>query len=326
MSKLVVIGDLHFQISNKCKYKQVLMFFDWLNKQEFNSEANDVLFLGDIAEFNTTYSICGELIGLFNKLKFNKIYVLQGNHDISVTESILNIFKDIDRVEVISDFTIKDFNNVHAMLCPYYHHEGKGLEPMNIYYSNLYKTLKDEHFDYCFHHLEDETNHFSDKYCDFSKLNIDYFLCGHIHTADVQKGGHYLGSPIKNSKVESRKETFIATIDTETKKYELINVPNFMDYYECNDKEIPEVDTPLALVTVRDMISKEESEKFYKPLEEKGIYVLSYLGKSLESDSDAKIDIEPTKSIAEYFDDYANSHKVDFEVADLCRETLKVGI
>lgn len=323
--KVIVVGDLHFQSTNMCKYLQTRKFLEWLCGQETNCSENDIVLLGDVAEFNAPFSIFGELVDWFeNHFKYSHIYILQGNHDISPSESLLNIFKNLKRVTVISQWCVKNIDGIKFLFCPYYHHEGKDIEPMTVLYSNLYENENCHDIDYCLHHVEDETNHYGEKFCDFSKLDAGHFLCGHIHTEDVSKGGHYLGSPIKNSSTESGKTAYIAEIDCDTKDYTLKEVPEIMEYYECEDMTEPtDIFTDLALLTVKNVINKEDSVSFYKPMEERGIYVKQFVSRKVRNEDGKSSVHNKEKTNIEYFNEYASSVKLNDDVCSLCKGVLE---
>ena len=124
--------------------------------------------------------------------------MLTGNHDVANLDNVLSIFRPLKNVKVITDWKIIKFYNCNLLMLPHYSHEGTEKLSMVETYSNLYKTVTEE-FDYGFSHVEDETQHFSKKFVDVSKLNVKRWLNGHIHNGNAWNGGHYLGSACANS-------------------------------------------------------------------------------------------------------------------------------
>ena len=100
--KLVVCGDIHLQCREP-KKSQCLDFLSWLFNQDFNNENNSLLFLGDLCEINSPFELFGVFVDYFtNKSKFEKIYLLQGNHDLANQSTILSLFRPLPNIEVIN--------------------------------------------------------------------------------------------------------------------------------------------------------------------------------------------------------------------------------
>jgi len=111
---------------------------------------------------------------------------------------------------------------------------------MEEYYSNLPSEIKDKNYDFIFSHVEDETNHFTESYCDLSVLKGKRIF-GHIHIPNK----NYLGSALITRYDEHSKDSFLGIIDIETKKYNQELIPKFLDYYEI---EYPK---PLYMVNAK---------------------------------------------------------------------------
>ena len=326
--KLVVCGDIHLQ-SKHPKYDNAIDTLNWIfNNEELNNKNNDLVMLGDIAEINSPFKIYSVYVDLFtNKSRFNKIRIIQGNHDLMNIDSILDLFSPLKNVEVITDWKIIDFYNTKILALPYYNHESTERKSMKEVYSHLYENeeIKDVEFDYCMGHIEDETNHFSSKnFCDLSQLKVKHFLHGHIHTCNLHKGGRYLGSACANSSTESGDIKYLAIIDGETKEYELKEIPKFMEYYTVeypNKLEKPK--TKYAIFTVKNVLDKNMAlEEYSKQAKEMGFEF--YTNKVLKRRvTEVEID-DVEKSEKPTFQKFAKTVGLSNEVFDICNEVIRL--
>lgn len=253
---MLVLGDIHLQ-ENWIKRKQVELFFDWLNNQEFLKEETNIVFLGDLFEIPTpSSSLVSYYLNLFLNIWKNKtIYILQGNHDYNLSTNSLDFFESLNNVKVIKELSIKNIENKTCLFLPYYSYEGTNEKPMQEYYSSLFGE-----YDYIFGHIEDETQHFGDKFCDLQKVKGKRVF-GHIHIPDIQKNGHYLGSCIKNSSTEKDDQKYLAIIKDELK---LKLIPSFMQYETVDyGEELKDLNNYINL-NVIDAPSKIEAINFYE--------------------------------------------------------------
>ena len=322
--KLVVIGDVHLQ-SKSPKYDNVIDTLNWIfDNKDLNNENNEILFLGDLCEINSPFSCLEKFVDYFvNRSYFNQIYFLTGNHDVANLDSVLSIFRPLKNVKVITDWEIIKFYNCNLLMLPHYSHEGTEKSSMVETYSNLYKTVTEE-FDYGFSHVEDETQHFSKKFVDVSKLNVKRWLNGHIHNGNAWNGGHYLGSACVNSVAEHDVDKKIAIIDGETKECEFVTLPKFLEYYEVEyPNKLPKIDTKYGLFLVRNSLDKKVTEEEYsKQAEELGFKfyarkILSKKSKVLEVG-----EVEKTENLT--FDDFADSIELDDSIRDICKEVIEL--
>lgn len=323
--KLIVVGDIHLQ-NREPKESQCLDFLEWFFSQDFNNENNSLLLLGDLCEINSPYELYEVYVDYFvNRSKFEQIFILQGNHDCANISTVLSLFRPLPKVKVITEWKTIDFYNTKILTLPFYHHEGiTSKEPMTECYSNLYKTVTEE-FDYCCGHIEDETNHFSSKkFCDLSQLKVKHFLHGHIHTPNIQNGGHYLGSATLNSVSEKDDTKYIAVIDGKTKEFELQEIPRFLGYYTVeypNKLEKPK--TPYAIFTIKNALDKQTVLNEYgKQAEELGFTL--YTNKVLKQKV-AEIEtgtIEQTEK--PNFEKFAKSVGLSNEIFDICNEVIRL--
>ena len=322
MGKLVVVGDIHLQ-DKEPKKSQCLDFLNWLFTQDFNNEENSILFLGDLCEINSSYEMYEVFVDYFvNRSKFEKILILQGNHDCVNQSTILSLFRPLPRVSVITDWDIITYYNTKILALPYYNHEGSEKISMVECYSNLYKEL-DTKFDFGMGHIEDDTEHFSKKFCDTSKLNVKIWLNGHIHTQNVTKGGHYLGSPILNSSTEGGKTPYIAIIDGETKEYELLEVPKFLEYYEVEyPNKLPKIETKYGIFLVKNALDKNiVVEEYSKQAKEMGFEFYTRrinIKKAVEDNTLTEKSEKPT------FEMFARSVELKDEIADICKQVIQL--
>lgn len=321
--KLVVCGDIHLQ-DKEPKKSQGSDFLNWLFSQDFNNENNSLLLLGDLCEINSPYELYAIYVDyLVNKSKFKTVYIINGNHDGFSQSTVLSLFAPLKNVEVITEWKTLKFYNCNLIMLPHFNHEGTSKVSMIELYSNLYKTVIEE-FDYGFGHIEDQTQHFSKKYPDTSKLKVKQWMNGHVHTPTIQKGGNYLGSATLNSSTESGDTKYLAIIDGETKEYELKEIPKFMEYYTVeypNKLEKPK--TKYAIFTVKNVLDKnvalEEYSKQAKEMEFEFYTNKVFKQRVTEVEID---DVE--KSEKPTFEKFAKSVGLSNEVFDICNEVIRL--
>lgn len=325
--KLVVCGDIHLQ-SHEPKRSNAIDTLNWIFEQDFNNENNSILFLGDLCEVNANFECFEVFVDFFvNKSKFEQIYLLTGNHDLGNLDNVLSLFRPLKNVKVITDWEVIDFYNTKILALPYYNHESTERKSMVEVYSHLYENeeIENVEFDYCMGHIEDETNHFSKKYCDLSQLKVKHFLHGHIHTCNLQNGGRYLGSACMNSSTEHGNTKYLAIIDGETKEYELKEIPKFMEYYTVeypNKLEKPK--TKYAIFMVKNVLDKNVAlEEYSKQAKEMGFEF--YTNKVLKQRvTEVEIDDDLEKSEKPTFEKFAKSVGLSNEVFDICNEVIRL--
>lgn len=321
---LIVVGDIHLMndCDNHIKHEQSKKFMNWFKEQEFNNFDNRLVLLGDVAEYNINYETQRELINWFDSLHFNKIFWVQGNHCCTSSDSLLNIFKDYEHIEIIiRPFSYFDMSfGKHLLFLPHYDYENSSYEKMEISYSNLYKDEDfNVEFDYGFGHITDYTQSFGGgEICDTSKLKVKNWLNGHVHAFDKDKGGNYLGSAVKNSSTEKGTKKYIAKID-DTCEY--IEIPTFMEYYACEYGEFPKVDTELALFQINNAPTKYDAEKLYKEhykdIEIGFTKTLTKRNNVMNSES-----IIDTVDDNELFEQFAKEKNLSNSVIDICKKVL----
>lgn len=254
---MLIIGDVHLQ-ENWIKRKQVELFFDWLNNQDFFKKESNIIFLGDLFEIPTpSSSLVSFYLNLFLNIWKNKfIYILQGNHDYNLSTNSLDFFESLDNVKIIKEYEQGLVENKKCLFLPYYSYEGTDKEPMQDFYS----SLKGE-YDYIFGHIEDETQHFGDKFCDLKNVKGKRVF-GHIHAPDIQNLGNYLGSCIKNSSTEKDDQKYVAAVDDSG--LILYDVPSFMIYESIKYGEDIKETEQLVSLNITDAPSKMEAVNLYE--------------------------------------------------------------
>lgn len=325
---IVVVGDIHYQekMPKKAQAEQVIDFI--FNNKEYNNSNNVLFLLGDLVEnVESPHEVLGYFVNLFlNRAEFEWVYILQGNHDACITSSLLSVFKPIQNITIIQEPTIVNIHNKKILALPYYYHEGTSLPPMIENYSSILKDLySNQSFDLVFHHVEDETEHYGKKFCDLSWVNTKDWLCGHIHTCSLQKGGRYLGACTLNSSTEKGRQPYIAYV-TDAPGYKLIPVPKILDYYTVDyPNELPDITTPYALWMVTNSIDKEETIAYYtKKAKEKGqdFFYRKIMQKAFEKFERSSIIKHEKTSLIDEFEIYSNKLNLSDEVSTICKSLI----
>jgi hypothetical protein len=334
INTIVVVGDLHLQPkTNIPKHGQVLEFLSWLfNDSTLNTEDSVLLLLGDLVE---TMDDPAELLEIYidyflNKSKFSKIGIMKGNHDENMNSSFTSALRPLHNVQIIETITELTITGINCLFLPYYDHTkiGNSYPPMNEYYSSkeIIEKFGATTYDYTYHHVEDELTHYSKKFCDLSWIKSNNWLCGHIHTETITQGGRILGAPIFNSSSESDKIPYIAKIDTNTKKYELIKVPIYLSYHTINYPEnIVKPDTKYSLWTVNNSLDKNETIKYYtKQATELGFtfYPLRINSRRVTKELIKETSTNTKESYTKIFDRYTKANKVSTAIIDICKPIL----
>lgn len=336
MENLIVIGDLHLK-PKEPYYSQFKDFVDWYINSKYNKECNDLLLLGDLTEsVDSSTELLSMFVDLFlNKIKNRTIKILQGNHDASIMTSILSLFKPIKNIHIIEEIADLNMEGLSCLLLPFYYvSKNEDKLSKEEFYSNLPQSYYEKDYDYILHHVEDQSEHFSDKFCDLSKLKTKHYLCGHIHTCNIQSGGHYLGAPILNSKNEAGKTPYIAEISYETKQYNLIEVPKFVEYYDVTyPNDLPKkLDTKYGIFTVKESIEKAETINYYSKQASKLGYTFYHnkvISKKIKEqeifNSEEDSDSSEERSHKEWFKLYCEQSKIKEEPAKICEEIITVN-
>lgn len=308
---MLVLGDLHLQ-ENWIKRKQVELFFEWINNQDFIKNEKYIILLGDLFEIPTPSSqLVLFYLDLFaNKWKDKTIYILQGNHDYNLETNSLDFFKFLDNVEIIKEKVERQIEMKAILFLPYYSYENTNKKPMIDFYSSLEGS-----YDYIFGHIEDETQHFGDKYCNLINIKGKR-LFGHIHTPDIQKNGHYLGSCIKNSSTEKDDQKYLALINDELK---IITIPSFMTYKTIKYGEKLENIKELVMLNVTEAPTKQDAISLYESSNVKCNKVTTERQQFLETSKTVK---NRDKDI---WKEFCKEKNIKSSVQKLCENLLNVS-
>lgn len=308
---MLVLGDLHLQ-ENWIKRKQVELFFEWINNQDFIKNEKYIILLGDLFEIPTPSSqLVLFYLDLFaNKWKDKTIYILQGNHDYNLETNSLDFFKFLDNVEIIKEKVERQIEMKAILFLPYYSYENTNKKPMVDFYSSLEGS-----YDYIFGHIEDETQHFGDKYCNLINIKGKR-LFGHIHTPDIQKNGHYLGSCIKNSSTEKDDQKYLALINDELK---IITIPSFMTYKTIKYGEKLENIKELVMLNVTEAPTKQDAISLYESSNVKCNKVTTERQQFLETSKTVK---NKDKDI---WKEFCKEKNIKSSVQKLCENLLNVS-
>lgn len=259
---LCIIGDIHTQ-DNPAKLKQCQSFFKWFLESEYNTEEWDKLFLGDLYEDPEPSNQSTGAVLLFLYSLKGSIHIVTGNHDRNPDTNALDIYRALQSVTVYDRDTEVDLGGLKCLLLPHMDTQSLGLPPMTEYYNTVIpeKYTKDS-YDYIFHHLEDDTKHFGEKFVDTSVLK-GKVVAGHVHTADIKEGGHYLGSVCKNSKDERNDTKLLGCISYDTKKISYVDIPSFLEFETLEYPNLPESFDKNTLYTILKAPTKRDALDFY---------------------------------------------------------------
>lgn len=322
MSKIVVVGDTHFDIKEP-HFSAGKQFVEWFNKQDFNNENNIFVSLGDIYHHSNPNPKVHELgIHWFTNMKFNEKYVLAGNHDFNRSQNSYSIdalskVKGIELIYNPQPLHNKDYD-ILFMPFMYDRTEYSFNKTQKEFYENYIAGNSDPH-DFIFHHLQDSSIKFyegDDSGIDLSNLKGE-LIGGHIHKR--QKG--YLGTPIITRFDEKNKDSYILLIDSETKNKEYIKVPNFLDYYRipyddygliCTMKSHDDYEgrkrALYCIFDIYDAPSKEIALEKYKNFYIRNIELKKEINEELNNEVEEND--KQNKTINDYFDSFCSKEKV----------------
>lgn len=270
--ELLVLGDNHnrdlFSVGRKQPFQLAIKeFYNWFCASEYNDPKYDLLFLGDLTEKSVNQ---GELNDFFvdlfvNRLKSNRIMILQGNHDCSREGSNLSTFRSIPKVSIIDEPTVMEYGKLTFAFLPHLPKNYKD-KSMKAFYENPTEEFLTTEFDYAFGHLMDETRSFGkNKGIDLSKYKIKQRVFGHDHNFNLDSGGSYLGSISPNSLAENGQKKYIYRIDCTTGDGVAIEVPVFLGYQEVEyPNPLPEETNKYTIWTVKNALDKGQAIEFYR--------------------------------------------------------------
>lgn len=255
----LIIGDLHINSAKISSCILIDKFINWLNNLKENNKNNNLILLGDVLDnpVNSGATI-SYLIKLLNSFKFNKVYILIGNHDIFKNQDEseyknksaldwINKIDDYKNVEIINSAKQITIDNTNYLLLPY----------INKYTELNNKDYNFESIDYILGHIDlgDYCLYNIDTILKKSK-NIKSLILGHIHCPIrfnyLGKDINFIGSFYPTRQGEEIANDFIlnqhkgtektlrsyALIDDNTKSMNLINSPFSVDYNSIDDIDL----------------------------------------------------------------------------------------
>jgi len=320
MEKLLILGDLQIK-SNEPYSIAFNNFIDWMKVQSFNNDNNILLQLGDLYDSSLPDPKTNQLVlKFFNNLKFKKIYILQGNHEFNGVskQSSLDILKEFNKnIEIITNIKILDIGNLKCLCLPYFY---PSQNDINIY--NFYNNLSEEYYlkdyDFIFHHLEDENNHFGKKYVDLSKLKGDR-IAGHIHIAT----NDYIGTPFPTRYDEKDQKGKIIEIAIESKEKIQHNIPMFINYIDIEyPNDLVFNSEGLSYFTIKNAIDYIAAKDYYiNKYKEKTLYFRKISLKKLERTIKEikNSDLKQKDSINTFFNNFSKQNKLSDSLQKRCK-------
>jgi hypothetical protein len=182
-------------------------------------------------------------------LKFKKIYVLVGNHDIKLNkngEPVLSFqfLERIPNIEIIKTFGSKSIEGLNTLFLPFIFPDGVHSVAD---YEKLPKEVSSEKYDLIVGHFADmSTNAYPGKLVDISQLKALHYALGHVHTPETR----YVGSVVPNNIGEAGVPRFIR-VYSKDKKEQLLPIPPICDYLTVNfPDELPKKTVDIPIYTV----------------------------------------------------------------------------
>ena len=312
---IVVIGDLHYS-NNEPVLKARRLFFEWFSEQDFNSEENTLIFLGDVVDSPKVEGhVIKEIQDAFVKLKFKRKIFLNGNHDWRYSQgNFLVAFTNlgIEVIDYIKEDTIEDSN---ILFMPHYIAD-IGQKPMSVLYKDITQDGFKTEYDYIFGHYSDETQMFF-KGIDTSYLNGNKIF-GHIHKGSK----NYLGTPIITRLDEANKKSQIALIDQ--KKVTHLPVPKFIDYYSVKYEDYANTvfDSDIALIK----FTEAPSIKSVKEAIRKDHYIHSILlSSATDTMKEVSEDMLGMHDLKELFERFCNEKNLSKNIQNKMKEVIKLN-
>lgn len=239
----LIIGDLHINSARISSCIMTAKLINWFKNLKENNKNNNLILLGDVLDTPTNSgATINYIVNLLNTFKFNKVYILIGNHDIFKNQDESE-YKTKNALNWISQ--IKNYNNIEIVDYP----KIITLENTNyllLPYTNSYINLTDNNFNfssinYILGHID------LGNYCLYNideiikkSTNLQSIILGHIHTPSLSKylnkDIYFIGSfyPIKHGEnilnLEVLKQSHI-NIDNTNKiprSYAIIDNNNFL--------------------------------------------------------------------------------------------------
>lgn len=296
---MVIISDLHIK-SKEPYYSSIKQFLNYI-LEHYPDE--DVIQLGDLFDSSTAHSnTIYEIVGILKK--FKKIYILQGNHDISRRSGLITEpFKHYDNIVVYDKMTEVEIEGFKCLMLPWIYNA-----------KEIYEQV--EWFgDYMFGHVTNIEDQFGDEGINTDKIKA-YQVFGHTHTARyINDNKTVMGVqiPSRNGEVPCD----FLHVD-KTNKKEFISVPKYFEFETIEYGKFPK--NKNNILNIKKAPSYQSVYDMYKDyyVRKEGIEILR-----TENDADI-IDKEfESGNIIDRFARYAKEKEVSKEIFECANRYLQ---
>lgn len=260
-NKVILFGDQH--VTHEEPFFSVKKdYFDWIADQEFNNNSNVAIFMGDFFHSNEPTPKEYELAhNFFNKLDFQKIYILSGNGIHEFNRSKLNWAIDPlavhEQVELVKQPTETFLGELKILFLPWVPGKFFNDQTMKEWYESNLEYYEDAEYDYILGHFNHKE--FFGHKIDISSLKAKNIRMGHIHIPDDE----YVGVDTITRYDEKGIKCQLNVIDMEVKEEAKLDIPRFFDYVEVDYENDLITDLPYFIVDVKNAPSKEKAyQKF----------------------------------------------------------------
>lgn len=246
MSDTYVMGDVQFQALNAWNYEAGNRFLDWFDSLDV-PKGSTLIQVGDMTEKDTNPGDVVRQLERFFQIcarKFDKTYVLVGNHDLRMYHgrSMVSFAfaEEKDKIEVVRSLSCIKIGTARVLAMPFFRPKGKTLHDFyNSKSREDYLKLGDldRDYDLCVGHWQKQGEEGSPSWArdgvDTSRLPVRKFMLGHIHD---RPDPDYLGSlwPLKVSEQRTAFPRVLGVMragaDEDEVSYSEIPVPTFCDY------------------------------------------------------------------------------------------------
>lgn len=255
MSKIVVIGDIHFKTEPKPFHDGLMnLFYEHI----IPTYKNDTLILtGDVLDSasKVRWDLYDEMINIFSK--FHQVHIVVGNHDYS--DTVGNALKPLAKLSNISLYPKETdivINGLKFLFLPY-----QDLEYMQKIYTDYVWEG-----DYCVTHIAPPNSSFGIGEIELKGIKVNKAIIhGHIHTysefTDTLKNKNIiLGVPQTTRNLEQHSLKKVCII--ENGNYSLVPLPEYYTIQDVVFGEFPE--NKNNLINVLEAPSKKAVFDMYK--------------------------------------------------------------
>jgi calcineurin-like phosphoesterase family protein len=224
---LVFVGDLHLQDNYLWSHELCQGILSWMSSASYNTPNNTLVLLGDLTESHlNSGAVYDYLKCLFESLKYKRIYIVVGNHDVrrrAGKETTPYDFLKTDRRVIICS-TPGEVVSIEGFSCLMLPHFLPTQERPSV--NKFYATLSGK-YDFVIGHVADETAAMipESQRTDLSKLEGIKVL-GHIHT---RTSPNYIGSVYAGTIKETEDKRAVWIFDKDKTKTEE-PIPVFTEY------------------------------------------------------------------------------------------------